>query len=457
MVLLVHRVLKPGTPRKGWLLVASYFFYGYWDWRFLLLIGASTLIDFVCGQRISDAPNRVVKKRWLYLSLAANLGLLGFFKYFNFFLTSGAAALTALGFQVNYTALTIILPVGISFYTFQTLSYSIDIYRGQLKPSPSLLDFSLFVAFFPQLVAGPIVRASEFLPQLVQEKPRRADDFFEGLERFLLGLFKKILIADMAAKIVDPVFQDPDLFSGFALAAGALCFTLQIYFDFSGYSDMAIGLARMLGYELPQNFRLPFLATSMTDFWRRWHISLSSWFRDYVYIPLGGNRCTSSKTYRNLVLTFLLTGLWHGANWTFLVFGAIHGSLLLIERLGRQIGGEKTESTVLGRTLGFFYCFAATIVAFTVFRSSSMSVFFELAERVVTGAKSDDVWFSSTRFAYVLLLALAYHALAFFDVRQKLARRLDPWIWRPFFYSTIVFLILAYAPLNERSFIYFAF
>ncbi len=453
----MHRLLKPGAARKSFLLAASYYFYSCWDWRFLGLILASTLVDFLAGKKIYRAQDEKSKQRWLGLSLFANLGILAFFKYFNFFAHSLVQLLQGAGLEIGYSTLNIVLPVGISFYTFQTLSYSIDIYRGRLKPTQSFLDFSLFVAFFPQLVAGPIVRASEFLPQLEEAPRRKPADFFEGLERFLVGLVKKVLIADIAAGVVDPVFNDPTLFSGAACAAGALAFTIQIYFDFSGYSDMAIGLAGMLGFRLPANFRLPYLSTSMTDFWRRWHISLSSWFRDYLYIPLGGNRRGTFLTYRNLAVTFLLTGLWHGANWTFVAFGLWNGLLLLSERVLFRGRERLDHALAIRKLLGFSYCLTATVIAFAVFRSPSISAFFDLAGRVLRADNGADVWFSPLRFAYVLGAAVVYHGLSALHVRRKAAETLDPWFWRPFFYMTVLLVLLAYAPLDKRAFIYFAF
>ena len=456
-MLLVHRLLPVGRARKAFLLGASYFFYGCWDPRFLALIAASTLVDFVAGRKIHESESTSSRKNWLRLSLGANLGMLAFFKYFNFFVDTLAHSLQAAGVPFETGTLNIILPVGISFYTFQTLSYSIDIYRGKLQPTASLLDFALFVGFFPQLVAGPIVRAAEFLPQLGRTRPRNSEEFFEGLERFLVGLFKKLLIADIAAAVVDPVFAGEAAFSGPVCAAAVLAFTIQIYFDFSGYSDMAIGLAAMLGFRLPVNFRLPYLSSSMTDFWRRWHISLSAWFRDYLYIPLGGNRGSRARTLFNLVITFLLTGLWHGAAWTFVIFGAWNGLWLLVERAWNGRGAGAAAEGLLLRTAGRLYTLVAVILAFTVFRSQSLAQCANVLRRIVLNLDGDDAWFSPLRFGYVVGAAFVYHALTAADMRRKAATALDPWLWRPFFYTLIVVLLLSFAPLTERAFIYFAF
>ena len=305
--------------RKGILLFASYYFYAYWDWRFLSLIIYSTLIDFIVGKYIARTKNQQVRKRLLFISLVSNLSVLGFFKYFNFFINSLSIPLAEIG--LNVTTLNIILPIGISFYTFQTLSYTIDIYRNKIPPTSSILDFSLFVAFFPQIVAGPIVRAAEFLPQLKVKRVINWDNLFIGFRLFTFGFFKKVFIADNLAIFVDKVFENPSVFSSITILLGVIAFGIQIYCDFSGYSDMAIGIAKALGYELPLNFNYPYIAKNITDFWRRWHMSLSFWLRDYLYIPLGGNRKGTRRTYINLMLTMLLGGLWHGASWNFVVWG----------------------------------------------------------------------------------------------------------------------------------------
>jgi len=321
------------------LLAASYVFYAAWDWRFLGLILFSTVVDYLVGGRLYLETAEGRRRRLLWISLAANLGLLGYFKYANFFLDSALRLIHACGLtQVSPTTLEIILPVGISFYTFQTLSYTIDIYRGNLRPSDSFLEFALFVAFFPQLVAGPIVRASTFLPQLGRDNRVDSMRWLSGGAQFTRGYVKKVLIADRIAPYVDAVFSHPEQYQGATLWAAAFCYAVQIYCDFSGYSDMAIGVARTLGYRLPKNFDAPYLATSIQDFWRRWHISLSTWLRDYLYIPLGGSR----RGFRagNLMITMLLGGLWHGASWTFVVWGGYHGALLMIHRGWKRLARE---------------------------------------------------------------------------------------------------------------------
>ncbi|MEQ9642813.1 MAG: MBOAT family O-acyltransferase [Alphaproteobacteria bacterium] len=330
--LVVCRLLLPFWCEKAFLLLASYLFYGMWDWRFCALIAVSTLIDYVLGQAIA-AEGNLARRRWLLtLSIVANLSVLGFFKYFNFFVDQ---LLAVLPFATADEVLRVILPVGISFYTFQTMSYSIDVFHRRIPAERLLLNFALFVAFFPQLVAGPIVRASLFLPQL-QTAPRvsiRA--MHSALIVFSLGLFKKVMVADRLAEFVDITFDNPGLFDAATTWLSVLAFGVQIYADFSGYSDMAYGVALVMGYRLVRNFRLPYLAIDPSDFWRRWHVSLSSWLRDYLYIPLGGSRQGRLATTRNVIITMTLGGLWHGAAWRFVAWGLLHGALIVC---GHQLG-----------------------------------------------------------------------------------------------------------------------
>ncbi|MCY3017755.1 MAG: MBOAT family protein [Planctomycetota bacterium] len=329
--------------QNRFLLAASYFFYAWWDqaypwsdirhYRFVGLMFATSALDYFIGGRIAALQDRSARRRWLILSLVSNLGVLGFFKYFNFFVDSAQAAITALGFSVPPWHLAIILPVSISFYTFQSMAYTVDIYRDQVRPARSLRDYLLFISYFPHLVAGPINRPQSLLSQC--ENPRRMtwDNWTQGAALIVFGLFKKIAVADMLAPLADQAFSQPARCSAGTLLFGLYCFTFQIYADFSGYTDIARGLAKLMGFELMQNFNQPYFAANVTVFWRRWHISLSSWLRDYLYIPLGGSRHGAAKTYRNLFLTMFLGGLWHGANWTFAIWGALHGVYLAVHRL----------------------------------------------------------------------------------------------------------------------------
>ncbi|MGE0323043.1 MAG: MBOAT family protein [Polyangiaceae bacterium] len=313
-----------GKARLVVCLVASYVFYGWWDWRFTGLLAFSTIVDFQVGKYLHATTDQAKRRRWLLVSLVVNLGLLGVFKYLNFFIDSAVEVSTALGLHASKKHLSLILPVGISFYTFQTLSYTLDIYRKQLEPEPSFVRFAAYVAFFPQLVAGPIVRAAEFLPQLRKDPRFDANRFESGMSLIAWGFVKKVVVADSLASVVDHRFRVPEAHDALSLGLGVFCYAFQIYADFSGYSDIAIGTARLLGYDFPENFRRPYFSTSFREFWRRWHITLSTWLRDYLYIPLGGNRTPGYRTYRNLMLTMLLGGLWHGANWTFVVWGGLH-------------------------------------------------------------------------------------------------------------------------------------
>lgn len=325
--------------RNAFILIASYLFYGWWDARFLLLIAFSSIMDFLIGQYIFDSKSQRKKQWLLYSSLLVNLGLLCFFKYFNFFAESFTNAFTFFGSTIETTHINIILPVGISFYTFQTLSYTIDIYRGNLKPTKDLLAFSAFVSFFPQLVAGPIERASRLLPQFHKKTTFNSVKANEAIIDIAWGFFKKIVIADGLSIYVNTVYNNVDSYEGFPIIWATLFFAFQIYCDFSGYSSIAIGLAKLFGFELMQNFKRPYLSKTLPEFWSRWHISLSTWFKDYVYIPLGGNQVSKIKQKRNLLATFIISGFWHGANWTFIIWGGIHGIMNLISKRMIKIEG----------------------------------------------------------------------------------------------------------------------
>ena len=318
------------------ILAASYFFYGWWDWRFLSLIFLSTLVDFFVGLLIdkslthSPQKEKKLRKLLLFISIVFNLSLLGFFKYYNFFIESFVDSVALLGYQIQSVwTLKVILPVGISFYTFQTLSYTLDIYKGKIKSTQDFLSFAAFVSFFPQLVAGPIERASNLLPQFLQKRNFKYEQGVQGLRLILWGMFKKVAIADMVAGRTDTIFSTYQHLDSASLLLGAIYFSVQIYCDFSGYSDIAIGTAKLFGFELMSNFRFPYFSRNIGEFWRRWHISLSSWFRDYLYIPLGGSRTGKWRSLRNICITFLVSGFWHGSNWTFLAWGFVHALLFV--------------------------------------------------------------------------------------------------------------------------------
>jgi len=455
-VLAVMTSLRGENARRNLLLLASYVFYGWWDWRFCFLILASTLIDYVVGIRLEESRDPARRKRWLVLSLAANLGFLGFFKYTNFFLDTLRPLLDSAGLHVPH--LGIILPVGISFFTFQTMSYSIDVYRGTLPATRSFRDFALFVAFFPQLVAGPIVRGSEFLPQLRNDKhPLRLDNLRRGTEIFVRGFTKKVLFADTLAFYVDPVFGDPAMYSPWVCWVAVIAYAAQIYYDFSGYSEMAIGVGRMFGFTLPVNFRHPYVATSITEFWRRWHISLSSWLRDYLYVPLGGNRKGRVFTYRNLVITMVLGGLWHGAAWTFVIWGSLHAVALALHKLFLEIraGKPRAEHPLPRRILSWAVTFVFVLVTWVVFRAPDLPTAWIYLRKMAFLDGGGAEWF------YIhAMVALALGAVGHVVVLLRGERDLTLDLRRPVAWVGLAFLgllILLFAPIGSNPFIYFQF
>ena len=361
--------------RMVWLLCASYVFYASWNYQLLVLILFSTVVDYTVGWRIHRAASKGARKAWLTVSLVANLGVLGLFKYADFFIRSIEGASRAMGTGVDLPLLHLVLPVGISFYTFQTLSYTIDIYRGKLEPIRNPVKFGLFVSFFPQLVAGPIVRASEFLPQLFQTPEFEADEQNYGLYLLAVGFVKKVVVADyIAINFVDRVFENPAMYSSLEVLTGVYGYAVQIYCDFSGYTDIAIGSALLLGFQLPENFNRPYLARSLRTFWHRWHISLSSWLRDYLYIPLGGSRGGAWFTYRNLFITMLLGGLWHGASWNFVIWGAVHGAGLAVTRMYQRWRKRRFpdfEPGAIWEAVSVFLTFHFVCFAWIFFRAST--------------------------------------------------------------------------------------
>ena len=369
----------PHRAQNRLLLVASCLFYAAWDWRFLFPLLFSTTIDYYSAYRMEQLVNagapKESRKKYLILSVVTNLGLLGFFKYFNFFNTSFSDLMGVFGWNVNPVMLEIILPVGISFYTFQALSYTIDVYRGQLHSTPHFADFFLAVLYFPHLVAGPIQRAHNLISQVVTPRVVTAEKIGEGMHLIFWGFFKKVFIADNLAPIVNTTFANPAP-SGFDTAIAVFAFAIQIYCDFSGYTDIARGVAKLMGFEFMLNFNLPYFATNPSDFWNRWHISLSSWLRDYLYIPLGGNRGTTRQVYRNLMLTMVIGGLWHGAAWNFVLWGFYHGSLLVLHRMVSPIIDRRLQpaipmGTAAFRAASIFTMFLFTCYGWLLFRATS--------------------------------------------------------------------------------------
>jgi len=360
-------------------LVASYVFYGWWDYRFLSLIALSTVVDYFIGRSIYVSSNKSIKKRLLWVSALFNIGLLGLFKYYNFFVDSWIDALDSFGYVAQNTwTLQVILPVGISFYTFQTMSYTIDIYRQKLTPTKDFIAFAAFVSFFPQLVAGPIERATNLLPQFLRQRNFTYETFSYGIKLMIWGFFLKLVVADRAAIYVDAVYNNVENHDGLTFIAATFFFAFQIYGDFAGYSLIAIGTAKLLGIDLMTNFKRPYFAASVGEFWTRWHISLSTWFRDYLYIPMGGNRVAKPRWFFNLFITFLISGLWHGASWNFVLWGGLNGAGLVVYKLWKQISPWRDKSKWYNRAWGLFLTFNFITFTRIWFRSGSTTDWDEL-------------------------------------------------------------------------------
>ncbi len=444
------------------LLVASYVFYGWWDWRFLSLIIFSSTVDYIVGLRLSNQDNKIKRKALLLTSIIINIGLLGFFKYYNFFIQSFVDAFAILGHQINLKTLNIILPVGISFYTFQTLSYSIDVYRKKMQPQRDIIAFFTYVSFFPQLVAGPIERAINLLPQFYVKRSFNYAYAADGMRQILWGLFKKIVIADNCATYVDTIFAKYTQYNGSTLLIGVVLFAFQIYADFSGYSDIAIGVARLFGFELKRNFAYPYFSRDIAEFWRRWHISLTTWFRDYIYIPLGGSRVNKWLLLRNTMIIFLISGFWHGANWTFLVWGFINAlyflPLLLFNqnRKNLDICAENSFFPSLKELLQMGVTFCITLIAWVFFRAETIKDAFLFLKGVFSNTLfTAPQIFPKTVILFILFLLLLewlqrkkQHALEFSGNKYPVLR----WI----LYIIITFIIIFF-PGNQQEFIYFQF
>lgn len=446
------------------IVVASYVFYGWWDYRFLSLILFSTLVDYAIGRALSTQEDTSKRKALLWTSILVNLGFLGFFKYYNFFLDNFVSAFSFFGQEINANSLNIILPVGISFYTFQTLSYSIDVYKRKLEPTKDIFAFAAFVSFFPQLVAGPIERATNLLPQFYTKRNFDYTKAVDGLRQILWGLFKKVVIADNCAQYANIIFNNSENYSGSTLVMGALFFTFQIYGDFSGYSDIAIGTSRLFGFNLKQNFAFPYFSRDIAEFWRRWHISLSTWFRDYLYIPLGGSRGSLSKKVRNVFIIFLVSGFWHGANWTFIIWGALNALYFLPilltnnNRNHLDVVAKGSYLPSVKEALQMLLTFGLTVFAWIFFRAVDL-------EHALSYIGS---MFSSTLLSMPQVLpAKVMLLLVFFMTIEWIGREGQYGIsklglkWkRPFrwaFYALIICMIGLFMQTKETPFIYFQF
>ena len=446
------------------LLVASYVFYGWWDYRFLSLILISTIVDYLCGIKIAEA--RAPRRRRLLLatSVVTNLSILGLFKYFNFFAESLEAAFAAGGWSVDPLYLNIILPVGISFYTFQTMSYTIDIYRGEMEPTRSFFDFALFVAFFPQLVAGPIERARRLLPQILTPRKVTVAGFEQGCFLIFWGLFQKIFVADSLARIVDATFAGAPPYAGLEVLIAIYAFAFQILCDFAGYSNIARGLGKCMGFEIMVNFNLPYFATNPSEFWRRWHISLSTWLRDYLYIPLGGNRGGRLKTQRNLLLTMLLGGLWHGAAWTFLLWGVYHGLLLVVHRrlqpILARIPAPRSEAAARAWwVLRVVFFFHLVCLGWLLFRAQSVGQAVAMVEGLLFNVRLADLAvFAPMWWQLVAVVSILFAVQCLQHVRKNLLVVFEwPFLARWGFYTLLFHTLVLFGSPGGKAFIYFQF
>ncbi len=464
-------VAKRITLRNVLILASSYLFYGWWDWRFLFLIIASSFVDFFIGKKLYETEKKKTRKTLLLISLVFNLGLLFYFKYTNFFIDSFIESFRFFGGSIDSFTLKIVLPVGISFYTFQTLSYTIDVYRKQLKPTKDWLAFFSFVAFFPQLVAGPIERASHLLPQFYKTYKFDYQKMRSGFLLIAFGLFKKMVIADRLSILVNQVYNNPSDYSGSSLLVATVFFAFQIYCDFSGYSDIAIGIARSLGFDLMKNFDSPYFSKSITEFWRRWHISLSTWFRDYVYIPLGGSRDGKYKTYLNLFLVFVVSGLWHGAAITFVIWGFIHGIIIVLEKATKKIKQQfykniKIEPKNLLESILFgFITFVTVDFAWIFFRANSFTDAKYIISHLFDFSKSISLYKLGLTKNEFLIAIMSIVLLLLFDFIHKKYNSIAilnkiPFYFRSVIYVIIIFTIVIfgiYGDDNVSEFIYFQF
>jgi len=442
------------------LLIASYFFYATWDWRFLFLLIFSTGLDYFTGIKMHDAKNETLKKFWFLLSVSINLGFLGVFKYYNFFAESFAMAIGNIGFHADFWTLEVILPVGISFYTFHGLSYVIDIYKNRIVPERNIVTYSLFVSYFPLLVAGPIERATHLLPQLKKARVFNYSLAIQGTKQIIWGLFKKIVIADNCAFFVNQIFDNPANHSAPELWIGMFLFSFQIYGDFSGYSDIALGTSKLLGIDLLRNFNFPYFSKDIADFWRRWHISLSSWFRDYVYIPLGGSQVSKQKQIRNVFVIFLLSGFWHGANWTFIFWGLLHALLFIPLLLSNKNRSSLQESEyTLKSYLKIALTFTLVSFAWIFFRSETISDAFQYISKMFDYTDlTPNCFYKNTK--YTLLTGICLSSilyLIFIEWKNVIHKNKEIQLSKVSLFIVIFMLFCMGTYRNQMSFIYFQF
>ncbi len=450
------------------LLASSYYFYACWDWRFLFILVFSILLDYFTGIKIHSATNKRSKLFWLWLSIGINLGILVVFKYYNFFAASFADGLSLLGFKPNLGTLQLVLPVGISFYTFHGLSYVIDLYKGRIEPERNFINYSVFVSFFPLLVAGPIERATHLLPQIHKKREFNYTQAVDGLRQILWGLFKKVVIADNCAEYANAIFNNSGDYSGSTLVLGALFFSFQIYCDFSGYSDIALGTARLFGIELLKNFAFPYFSRDIAEFWRRWHISLSSWFKDYVYIPLGGSRGGVWMKIRNTFIIFLLSGFWHGANWTFIVWGALNAIYIMpsiifnTNRTNLDIIAKGKYLPNIKEFLSMVITFGLTVFAWIFFRANNIGHSFEYISGIFSGSLFSVPYFPGIEKAIpIVLITIIFLCFEWIGRESAYALQIVSNVRKNYLritmYYVIIAVILMFGNFNENQFIYFQF
>lgn len=460
-IFVVYWALPWARARVVLLLGASFYFYASWNKWLAGIICISTAMDYLVARGLEASSNERLRKGLLTLSLVANLGLLVYFKYANFFLHSLEQAVNACGGSASLPLLKVILPIGISFYTFEAINYTVDVYRRRVPAEKNLFHFMLFITFFPHLVAGPIVRARDFLPQIRRPKHWDWARLNLGAQLFLMGVFKKLAIADHMARFADPVFQSPAQYSTAAVWMATLAYALQIYCDFSGYTDMALGSAHMLGYKLAKNFNMPYLAANVSEFWRRWHISLSSWLRDYLFIPIGGSRGTERQTCRNLLVTMALGGLWHGANWTFVVWGILHGLLLIVHRAFQRFCRQRPSlvwacQTRAGTCFRVGLTFLSVCLCWVFFRAVDFGTASMMLRRLTIPHGGLDVPVPRRSLLVVVLVVLLCHALGQMGVWKRISPRLPAPVVG-FGYAVVMTLALVLAPDAGKAFIYFQF
>ncbi len=450
-------LLRGNERRKQVLTLASYVFYGAWDWRFLALIMFITLVSYVVGGKIAPGQGtEKSRKRWLALGITAALSVLGVFKYFNFFADSFTDFAGMMGLPVGEVMLKIVLPVGISFYTFQAISYLVDTYRAHIKADRSFMDIAFYIAFFPQLVAGPIVRASDFIPQMETARKWADVNVRAALILFLIGFIKKACISDNIAPYVDMVFDNPESFTALTMIGGVFLYGVQIYCDFSGYSDMAIALAALLGYKFPQNFDSPYLSKNIQEFWRRWHISLSSWLRDYLYIPLGGNRRGNMRRDINLMTTMLLGGLWHGASFNFVIWGGLQGIALIVERIwSKNVAARFKPLGAIGAVAGAALTFYWVNLAWIFFRAPTLEQSLEMSKTYTTFSSAGTETLPIPLWPILAGLLLVHWASNRVDANAHIAKLSANKF--AVTYGLMAAVALAFVPLGYRPFIYFQF